>query len=83
VYRNPVFAENRFGRTGHPISCSLYGRDMDYSKVSCPTAERICAEEQVTLNTHLLLERGNVDAIAEAIAKLRDNLDELRRWVCG
>jgi len=83
VHRNPVFAENRFGRTGHPISCSLYGRDMDYSKVSCPTAERICAQEQVALNTHLLLERSNADAIAEAIAKLRDNLDELRRWVCG
>jgi len=83
VYRNPVFAENRFGRTGHPISCSLYGRDMDYSKVSCPTAERICAEEQIALNNNVLLDAKNVDAVIEAIAKLRDNLDELRRWVCG
>lgn len=83
VYRNPVFAENRFGRTGHPVSCSLYGRDIDYSKVSCPVAERVCAQEQITLYNNWLLDAANVDKIVEAIGKLRENLDELQAWVCG
>jgi len=83
IYENPVFAENRFGRTGHPISCSLYGKDIDYSKVSCPVAERVCQKEQITLYNNWLLDSGNVDKIVAAISKLRQNLDELRSWVCG
>ena len=83
VYKNIVFAENRFGRTGHPVSCSLYGREMDYGKVHCPVAERVLAEEQITMSSHQLLYREGLEKIVRAVEKIRENLDELRDWVCG
>jgi dTDP-4-amino-4,6-dideoxygalactose transaminase len=83
VYKNIVFAENRFGRTGHPVSCSLYGKEMDYGKVRCPAAERALAEEQITLGSHYLMNREGLKKIVRAVGKIRDNLDEVRGWVCG
>ena len=79
VHKNPLFQSMRFGRRGCPVKCPLYGREVDYSKVSLPVAERAHAEEQVTLPTHLLLGgREYADKVIEAIAKIKENVDELR-----
>jgi hypothetical protein len=83
AYKNVVFAENRFGRTGHPVSCSLYGREMDYGKVHCPVAEHVLAEEQATLPSRHLLYREGLEKIVQGVEKIRENLQELRDWVCG
>jgi hypothetical protein len=45
----------------------------------CPNAERICRDEQITLPNHLLLDKNNVAAVIEAVAKLKANVDELRQ----
>lgn len=77
LYRNPVFTEKRFGR-GHPALA------LDYSAVRCPVADRVLAEEQITLNTHLLLNGiGAMDQIADAVQKIKDNAGELGELARG
>ncbi|MDP6776903.1 MAG: DegT/DnrJ/EryC1/StrS family aminotransferase [Candidatus Latescibacteria bacterium] len=45
----------------------------------CPVAERVCAEEQITLPQTVLLEPGNADLIVQACGKIAENIDELRQ----
>ncbi|MQY58136.1 MAG: aminotransferase class I/II-fold pyridoxal phosphate-dependent enzyme [Clostridia bacterium] len=78
VYRYPIFRNNAFGRTGCPTSCSFYGKKIDYSKVSCPVAERVYQSEIIALGKDFLLEKENVDKILEAICKIRENIGELK-----
>jgi len=63
VYKNPSYAQ---GNVPHRV--------MD-----CPNAERITAEEQVATWNHLLLDARNAHLLVEACAKIRKNVDELRR----
>ena len=79
LYKNPLFANMSFGRTGCPVLCPHHGERVDYSKVSCPQAERVYEEEVVALGKDFLMDRANVDKVLEAIKKIKDNLDELRR----
>lgn len=79
IYHNPLFQKMNFGRTGCPIKCPLYGREIDYSKVYCPEAERIYKEEALSMPHAVFLgEKEDMDLILEAIRKVRDNVDELR-----
>lgn len=49
-----------------------------YKKVSCPVTERVLADECITLgHTNLLADRRTLDRIVEAVAKIKDNVDEL------
>lgn len=77
LYKNPVFMEMRFGRTGCPVRCPLYGRTIDYSKFRCPEAEHVYEKEIVALGKDFLLDRDQVDLVLEAIEKIKDNMDEL------
>ena len=82
LYRNPLFqdAEHAFGRTGFPVRGEPYGGAMDYSRVTCPEAERISATEAVSLGHALFLgPRSDVEAIAGAIEKLWEHRAELRQ----
>jgi dTDP-4-amino-4,6-dideoxygalactose transaminase len=57
----------------------LYGDRIDYARVSLPVTERACREESVCLYQSILLgERRDMDDIAAAIAKIRENVAELR-----
>jgi dTDP-4-amino-4,6-dideoxygalactose transaminase len=48
------------------------GRQVDYSRVHCPVAERVCADEAIWLTQNLLLgTREDMDDIVEAVAKVR------------
>ena len=78
VYRYPIFRNNAFGRTGCPTSCSFYGKKIDYSKVSCPVAERVHQSEIIALGKDFLLEKENVDKILKAIYKIKENINELK-----
>ena len=77
IYMNPIFREMRFGRTGCPVKCPLYGKPIDYSKVHCPVAEYVYENEVVALPKDILMERENVDLVLEAIRKIKENIDEL------
>ena len=79
IYKNPLFQSMNFGRTGCPVKCPLYGKEVGFSKVCCPEAERV-AETQALSMTHRLFlgPQEDMDLILDAIRKVRDNVDELR-----
>ena len=58
---------------------SFYPRHEDHSNVYCPVAERAYNEEAIGFQaTWMLLgDTGDMDDIANAIAKIRENIDEL------
>ena len=77
LYMNPLFRDMAFGRTGCPVRCPHNGRQIDYSTVRCPTAERVYASEVVALSKDVLMTRDDVDRILEVILKIRQNVNEL------
>ena len=46
-------------------------------QVDCPQAERVYQTEVVALGKDFLMYRENIDAVAGAIRKLRDNVDDI------
>ena len=52
--------------------------DIDYAVVSCPHAERLCAEETLFLTQNVLLDdAAGMEQIADAIEKVREHADAL------
>ncbi len=79
IYKNPLFQSMNFGRTGCPIKCPLHRGEVDYSSVSCPVAERVHAEQALSISHAVFLGgTADMDLILEAIQKVRDNVDELK-----
>ena len=80
IYREGPFADMAFfDQLGGARKGSLYEGEIDYSKVYCPNAERVYAEEVCSFSHALFL--GGVDDmehILEAFHKLRENADELK-----
>jgi len=81
VYQNPLFQLMTASNTW-PIKCPSYDKSIDYTKVHCPEAERICQTEALSIGrtSHdpFLGDKGDMDLILEAIRKVRANTDELR-----
>lgn len=77
LYKNPVFLEMHFGRTGCPVRCPLYGKAINYADVHCPVAERVYENEIVALGKDFLMEREKVNLVLQAIKKIKDNIEEL------
>jgi dTDP-4-amino-4,6-dideoxygalactose transaminase len=76
IYRNSLFQSMTGGNTW-PIKCP--GREIDYTKVYCPEAERIYRTEALSIGQSVFLgDREDMDLILEAIRKVRANTDELR-----
>ena len=79
IYREGPFADLAFfDQLGCARKGSLYEGEIDYSKVYCPNAERVYAEEVCSFSHALFL--GGVDDmehILEAFHKLRENTGEL------
>jgi len=79
IYRNPLFQSMNFGRTGCPIKCPLYGKEVDYMKTYCPTAERLFEKQALSITHRVFLgDESDMDLILDAIRKVRENVDELR-----
>lgn len=75
VYWNPVFQEHNFIEGG----CRHHQPITDYTKVHCLEAERVYRHEAVCLHHPLFLgDKGDMDLIAAAVSKIRENADELR-----
>ena len=79
IYREGPFADmNLFDQLGCARKGSLYEGEIDYSKVYCPNAEKVYAEEVCSFSHALFLgDLGDMDCILEAFHKLRENTDEL------
>ncbi len=67
-YGVPVYKNRTYTESG-----------VAYKVMPCCHAERVCAEEQITLMNSLLLDPVNPQAVLDACAKIKANLDELRR----
>ena len=80
IYRDSPFSSmDFFGKTGCPIKCPLYGREIDYSKVYCPEAERVYRDEACSFTHRIFLgEKEDMNLILDALHKLRENTDELK-----
>ena len=67
-----------FDQLGSARQGSLYEGEIDYSKVYCPNAERVYAEEVCSFS-HAMFLGGvdDMDHILEAFQKLRGNTAEL------
>jgi dTDP-4-amino-4,6-dideoxygalactose transaminase len=77
----PLYKEQLFyvEPDGCPLECGFYGRKMDYSKVCCPITEHACANEAVWLFQNMLLgSKEDMEDIAQAIRKIKDNIHELK-----
>jgi len=70
IYQNPLFQSMTAGHTW-PVKCP--SREIDYTKVHCPEAERIYQTEALSIgHSHFLGNREDMDLILEAIRKVRD-----------
>jgi len=77
LYQEPLF-RNGIRADECPLACKFYTGAMDYTQVRCPVTERVCAEEGWWIfQSALLAEPSDMDDIAAAITKVRDNLHEL------
>ena len=79
IYREGPFADMAFfDQLGSARQGSLYEGEIDYSKVYCPNAERVYAEEVCSFS-HAMFLGGveDMECILEAFHKLRENTDEL------
>ncbi|MEM1586011.1 MAG: DegT/DnrJ/EryC1/StrS family aminotransferase [Candidatus Bathyarchaeia archaeon] len=79
-YSKPLYKEaylEYFKRC--PLSCHHYARHVDYSKVSLPATERACYYEGLWIPHYVLLgSREDIDDVAHAIEKIRENVHELK-----
>ncbi len=76
IYQNPLF-QSMTDENTWLIKCP--GRDIDYTKVHCPEAERIFRTEALSIGQSAFLgDKEDMDLILEAIRKVRANTDELR-----
>lgn len=75
LYQEPAFQE-RFRY--YPLDSPAFGGRPDYSAVSCPVTERICADESIWLTQNMLLGSGDdVTQIAGAIRKIQRSAQQL------
>jgi dTDP-4-amino-4,6-dideoxygalactose transaminase len=78
LYQNPLFTEKHFGRTGCPVACPLYGREIDYTAVHCPQTEQICQDALWIGQTVLLGTPEDMQDIVRAVEKVREGAGELQ-----
>ncbi len=74
LYHLPAFQNLKHGC---PLTCSEHGREIDYTQVHCPVADRVYESEIVSLGKDFLANRALVDQTLEAIQKIKNNVDEL------
>lgn len=82
IYSNPLFLNKNFFKRECPLSCGFYSRKISYAdfKERCPVTEKACYDEAVWLMHNVLLgDRKDMDDIADAIEKIKENIQELKR----
>lgn len=74
LYKHPAFKRERL----EPFLAESSKPWPDYEHLYLPSSERFCAEEQVAI-THLALltGRSGIQAILDAVAKIKENVGEL------
>ena len=81
LYTMPLFASyTPEGPKACPISCPYYeGQMPDYANLRLPAAEKLSNETGLWIHQNCLLaEESDMQAIVDAVIKVRENLDALR-----
>jgi len=78
LYKNPLFQKKGTGPEFCPISCPYYGKEIDYSEVYCPNAEKLCKQAIWVSHPVLLAEKEDMRDIINAIEKIHKNKEELK-----
>jgi dTDP-4-amino-4,6-dideoxygalactose transaminase len=81
VYKNPMFLEKNFYKKGCPVNCGHYPKDIDYQSfaATCPVSERAAEYEAIWLEHKMFLgPQKDMDDIADAIIKIKENIHELQ-----
>jgi len=77
VHRSPLFKTEQ-GKW--PLIWGSQTSKPDYSSVSCPVAEKASYEEAIAIpHSALLGTREDIDDVVNAIEKIRENVNELRK----
>ncbi len=75
LYKQPLFTNCAFGPGGASVPCPV-----DYTRYHLPASEAACYQEAIWLDQETLLaEKTDMDDIVEAVAKIRANVDELKK----
>ena len=77
---DPLYGTGLFRRFSSYLASKGYygGRQIDYTAISLPVVENVCANEDVGLSQTMLLgQREEMDDVAEAIAKVHVHCGEL------
>jgi len=76
LYKHPAFKWERI----EPFLAESSRPWPDYERLYLPVSERFCAEEQITISHKVLLSgRSGMQAILDAVTKIKGNIDELRQ----
>ena len=78
LYRQPLFQERKFWKSGCPFSCTYYNQEVDYRKLYHPNAEKACEIGLWLPNYVFHGNTADIDHIAEAIHKVKQNAHELK-----
>jgi hypothetical protein len=79
LYANPLFRQRNTGDADScPISCPFYGRDIDYTTISCPVCEQVVTDTLWIFHTVLLAPESDIHLLIGAVEKVMINIGELR-----
>ncbi len=70
LYKNPLFQSTGAGPAFCPRSCPYYGRETDYTQVSCPVCEQVCADAVWLSQSMLLADEDAMRGIVAAVRKV-------------
>ena len=81
LYKNLIFTEKKaYGKVQCPFSCNHYAGNVDYTKVRCPNAEKLCNEHAVWIPViRPPCTEDDMDDIVRAIEKIIANKDQLKK----
>ncbi len=77
TYRHPVFRPESLERSISPEQLEHYRRAVDLDDPRCAAAEEACGRTLILRHQVLLAEAGDMDQIAEALAKVQSRAGEL------
>jgi dTDP-4-amino-4,6-dideoxygalactose transaminase len=78
LYQNRAYQKEGRGNTG-PVRVPSLNPGPDYDNMHLPVSERFCYEQQlVMLHDWLLADRSELQKLVDAVAKIKENKDELR-----
>ena len=80
LYRNEMFVNRDFYPRGCPLTCGHYSGTVDYRdfEALCPVAEQVCRDAVWLEHRVLLGTLGDVEDIANAVAKIHECRTQLR-----